>query len=124
MYGTALLCTIDILLEQDLFKKDSSIRNLGLVLSLFIKFTGCIGDLCIDGEDDWKKEVFKIAKKHGIELKGPYAIGYYLEPIKQKVDDEEADVDDARKDMYDWKKIVGTTSSLRFHSSPYPANTS
>lgn len=107
MYGTALLSTIDILLEQDLFKKDSSIRNLGLILSLFIKFTGCIGDLCQDGEDDWKKDVFKIARRHGIELKGPYAIKDYLDPVEETIEDEETDIDNEWEDIYDWKKSVG-----------------
>ena len=74
--GTALLTTIDILVVKDLFKKDSSIRNIGLVLSQWLRFTQGAGDdeLCTGGENNWRYAVVRLADKNKFEITGTAGI--------------------------------------------------
>ena len=90
LQGTALLSTIDVLLEQGLFNQDSSIKNLGLVLSLYIKFTAIHGDeICRDGEHDWRKQVLRMADEHGVEVKGPYGVEEIIQGIRDEMEEDE-----------------------------------
>ena len=121
LFGTALLSTIDVLIQQDLFKEGSSIRNLGLILSLFIGFAeDCCSDLCEKGESDWKKRVVLLAQDHGVEIKGPYGIEEQLQSMRNEIADEKDDGEDEWEDIddsddedghrkwgkWDWKKEV------------------
>ena len=121
LFGTALLSTIDILIQEDLFKEGSSVRNIGLILSLFIGFAeDCCGDLCEKGENDWKKRVVLTAQDHGVEIKGPFGIEEQLQSIRTEIADETDDGEDEWEDIddsddedghrkwgkWDWKKEV------------------
>lgn len=118
LFGTALLSTNDILIQGDLFKEGSSIRNLGLILSLFIGFAeDCCSDLCQEGESDWTKRVVLMAQDHGVEIKGPHGIKEHLQSIRNEIANEKVDGEDEWEDpddedghrkweKWDWKKEV------------------
>ena len=73
LFGTALLTTIDILVQEDLFKfKDLEIRNIAPIIGHFLNFVHDMKDLCRANEDGWKIKVLEQADKHGIK---PHVIG-------------------------------------------------
>lgn len=67
--GTALLTTIDVLIAHGLFTNTSSkIRNLGLILSLFLQFAQ--DEEVQLNEDGWDYVVVKKADTHEVTIKG------------------------------------------------------
>ena len=71
LIGTALLTTIDFLIAQGLFTNTSSkIRNLGLVLSLFLQFAEDEGEIPSCNEDGWNAVVVEKADAHGVTIQG------------------------------------------------------
>ncbi len=71
LIGTALLTTIDFLIAQGLFTSTSSkIRNLGLVLSLFLQFPEDEGETPSCNEDGWNVVVVEKADAHGVTIQG------------------------------------------------------
>ena len=68
LFGTALLTTIDILIEESLFKSaNSDIRNVALILGHFLSFAQDMKEMCRANEDGWRKIVLARADEHGIE---------------------------------------------------------
>lgn len=70
MFGTLLLTCFDILNEQGLFTKDSPIRNIGLVSTLFLDFAlGTWKDADAgNGEAEWTLPVVRALDKAGIDI--------------------------------------------------------
>ncbi|KAL9117753.1 MAG: hypothetical protein Q9187_005708 [Circinaria calcarea] len=108
LIGTALLSTINTLIQEDLFKEGSTIRNLGLILSLFIKFAEeTCSDLCEKGESDWTKRVVLMAQDHGVEIKGPYGIEEQLQNIRKKITGDQDDGEDTEDEWEDIEESDG-----------------
>lgn len=88
LLGAAILSTLDVLKQEG--KLDSKtadpIRNLGLILALWIKFAleSCDDSLCHEGEANWAIAVVKLAKEHGIEIKGPHGIETEVQGLRGK----------------------------------------
>ena len=82
LIGTALLTTIDLLNSQGLFTKNSSkIRNLGLILSMFLEFAKDAGEhIC--NEDGWTYELVKEADAHNVTIQGLVRSSDLVESIR------------------------------------------
>ena len=88
MVGTAILTTIEVLIQYKLFKASSTIRNLSLVLALLIRCTstefneeshGWVGQnhdgpfndqLCLYNENGWASVVIDLVQQHGVGIDG------------------------------------------------------
>ena len=116
LYGTLLLTTLDLLIAQNEFNAGSSIKNLGLVLGLFIRFAVDTGsNFCEDGQDGWTRRVVKVADKHGVIISGPYAMEKTVETIREEMEDEgssseteedwEDDDDDEERSWKTWNWV-------------------
>ena len=87
LFGTALLTTIDILIQERLFKsQDSDIRNVALVLGHFLNFAHDMKETCRANEDGWKTKVLDLADAHDIK---PLMIG--IERVISKIRTSKAD---------------------------------
>jgi len=92
LIGTALLATIDALIKKDLFKNgNSEIRNIGLVLSHFLRFVAETSETCRLNEDGWKAEVVKKADEHGVTIQGLSGVDELIESIYEGVNDSESE---------------------------------
>lgn len=88
--GTAMLSTIDLLIEKGLFvKNDSAIRNIGLVLCRFIEFGQTQDDASMMNENGWVNRIVKMADEHGVVINGKPDIEEVVESIRADVEDEE-----------------------------------
>jgi len=101
LYGVALLSTISLLIKKDEFRENSNIKNLGLILGLFIEFAFSSGsNFCDDsdegeGNDNWTKRVLQLAEKHGVKIAGSWGIEKRIKNLKDEMDtDDEASVDE------------------------------
>lgn len=87
LIGTALLTTLEVLIEHNLFTPPSStnpIRNIGFVLAQFLKSDTAKLDseLCRGNETGWLIEVVKMADEHKVEIKGVFGIEERLRRIR------------------------------------------
>ncbi len=83
--GTALLTTISLLIKHDLFKDDNpTIRNLGLILSQFLRSDACDEDLCASNEHGWRKIVVQLADKHHVTIEGVFGIEKTVDEIRRE----------------------------------------
>lgn len=103
MYGVALLSTISLLIKKDEFREISNIKNLGLILGLFIEFALSSGSqFCDDfdedegeGNENWTKRVLQLAEKHGVKITGSWGIEKRIENLRDEMDtDDEESVDE------------------------------
>lgn len=104
LFGTALLTTIDVLIEKGLFKsEDSDIRNIGLILGHFLKFAHDSKEMCMANEDGWKKIVLERADEHGIK---PHmtSIDHIISEIRESNDDTNSDEDETPRPEKGTKK--------------------
>ena len=97
LMGTAVIHALNLLISVKQFTPDSSLRNLGMVLALLIKWPMDI-DFFPEGEDGWIEQVIKLAKEHNVQIKGPYDIEKLLE---EREDDIDTDQDNGKK----WKNV-------------------
>ena len=71
LIGTALLSTIDALIKHNLFNNNETpIRNINLILSLYLIFASDWKDMCKYNELGWTIEVIRRAEKYNIPLTG------------------------------------------------------
>ena len=92
LIGTALLTTIDVLIAQGLFTNTSSkIRNLGLVLSLFLQFVEDEGETASCNEDGWKAVVVERADACGVIIQGLVDIDELVQDIRDSAYDSDSD---------------------------------
>ncbi|KAL8650805.1 MAG: hypothetical protein Q9226_004984 [Calogaya cf. arnoldii] len=113
LIGTSLLTVIELLKDHNLFKSQgSAIRNLGLIVALFIEFAHTLREQCRLNEDGWVIPVMKAAESCSIGIKGPENIKVTLETIKQSISKDDntvqengkppksrADINKAKKNM-------------------------
>ena len=96
LQGVAFLTVIDVAISQGQFKKDSKLRNLGLVLGLLIKYAKHrIPEIDEFGEAGWTQVIVRLADKHGVEIKGPWGIEKDVESIRDALDPESEDEDES-----------------------------
>ena len=103
IFGTALLSALSVLAEHCLLTKDSPVRNIGLIISLFIRF-GHNWENCGQGigETGWMLVAVKIADKYGIELKESIGIEEKIEELRDELDnDDDEDGDNTCPDNLD-----------------------
>ena len=93
LIGTALLTTIDVLIEKGLFANNSKIRNIGLILSMFLQFAVDESDTSCN-EDGWKAVVVEKADAHGVTIQGLMGIEMLIQGIKDNAEDSDSDEED------------------------------
>lgn len=82
LIGTALLTTIDVLIQKDLFKNSSKIRNIGLILSMFLQFSADETEIAEYNEDFWTTKVVEKADEHGVTIQGLVGIDELVQAIR------------------------------------------
>ena len=95
LIGTALLTTIDVLIEEGLFTNSSKIRNIGLILSMFLQFAADESDIPSCNEDGWKAIVVEKADAHGVTIQGLVGIEELVQDIRDNADDSDSDDSDS-----------------------------
>ncbi|KAF5565734.1 hypothetical protein FPHYL_4135 [Fusarium phyllophilum] len=86
--GDLILATIEALKKQDVFKPDSEIRNLGLVLFMFIRWGREQSDYGVEEENwSWIYKIIDLAEEAGIKLTAPHNFEKDLEDIKDHRDE-------------------------------------
>ncbi len=92
LIGTALLTTIDVLIQKADFTNDSSkIRNIGLILSMFLQFAEDEGEIPSCNEDGWKAVVVEKADAHGVTIEGLVGIDELVQDIRDDANDSDTD---------------------------------
>lgn len=96
-----LLSIITLLIKKNEFCENGNIKNLGLILGLFIEFATSSGSTFCDednegeGNDGWTKRVLQLASKHGVKIAGPWGIEKRTKEIEEEMDsDDEVSVDE------------------------------
>ncbi|KAG9496001.1 hypothetical protein J7337_012572 [Fusarium musae] len=81
--GALILATIEVLKKEDVFKPDSEIHNLGLVLFMFIRWGREQSDYGVDEENwSWIYKIIDLAEEAGIKLTAPHNFEKEREDIK------------------------------------------
>jgi hypothetical protein len=106
--GSAVLAAVDFLIEKGQFKQGSEIRNLGLVLALYLSFAQKQHGL-FDEEVEWRFALVKRAETHGVTLTGPFDARAVLD----KVAEDEPVEDMAKFKNIKWKNEVRVAYEYR-----------
>ncbi|KAL8835928.1 MAG: hypothetical protein Q9176_006612 [Flavoplaca citrina] len=88
LIGTALLTTIDLLTTNHLFHPDSSIRNIGFILGLFLEFVTGYEEACEGDEDGWRFVVVRRMDAVGVEVSGTERVVGIVEGLREIVQEE------------------------------------
>ncbi|CVL10013.1 uncharacterized protein FPRN_13571 [Fusarium proliferatum] len=81
--GALILATIEALKKQDVFKPDSEIHNLGLVLFMFIRWGREQSDYGVEEENwSWIYKIIDLAEEARIKLTAPHNFEKDYEEIK------------------------------------------
>ena len=94
LIGTALLTTIDVLIEKGLFTNSSKIRNIGLILSMFLQFAADESEIADYNEDGWNTVVVEKADEHGVTIQGLVGIDELVQAIRDECHDSDSDEED------------------------------
>ncbi|KAL1868795.1 hypothetical protein Plec18167_008100 [Paecilomyces lecythidis] len=96
LVGKALLTGLNILKTRQLLKPynpevGGGIRNISLILALFVRFAKSWDDIGGSqyGEIKWVSKVGKLAKENGIDIKGPYNFDQVAEKMLQEEEEED-----------------------------------
>jgi hypothetical protein len=108
LIGRSFLTNLNELDLAGLLKAGSDVKDLGFVISLYIRFAGnCEGSG--DDEDlDWRKEVIAYAKKAGVDLAatGCYGTEKWVKAVEEETGEIDALEGASKADRWDWKKNV------------------
>ena len=108
LQGVAFLTVIEFLISKNEFGNKSSLRNLGLVLALLIRYVvRNIPEINEDGEGDWAKKIVRLAIEHGVKIQGTYGIDDDIAELGDDMmgeDEEMDDEDEEEEDLWTWKK--------------------
>ncbi|KLO85125.1 uncharacterized protein Y057_4210 [Fusarium fujikuroi] len=98
--GALILATIEALKKQDVFKPDSEIRNLGLVLFMFIRWGREQSDYGVE-EENWSRiyKIIDLAEEAGIKLTAPHNF--------------EKDYFEIKDHLEEWAQRMGKWNNLR-----------
>lgn len=119
LIGRSFLTTLAELDRVQQLREDTPIKDLGLVMSLYLSWADDLSDYSIDeGNFNWRREIVAYAKHAQVDLvaTGCYGVGDKLEALE----DEELDGSiepmgrSTKADRWDWKKSVRA-----FHSQPW-----
>ena len=115
LIGLSFVAMLNELDRADLLKADSRIRDLGLVMASYIRWSDSWKEFA-PGEDedemDWPEGVVAYAKKAGIDLEN---VGVYgVKDRLTEIGTVEPLEGDAKADRWGWKKKVSFTPT---HSS-------
>ncbi|KAI1871409.1 uncharacterized protein JN550_004403 [Neoarthrinium moseri] len=110
LIGLSFLATLNEIDKASLLKKDSTIKDLGLVMSLYLQWSNGLGDYGIDGEENigWRKDVVAYAKKARVDLEanGCFGIGKVVKLLDEEHDGIEPLPGAAKADRWGWKKTL------------------
>ena len=103
--------TLSLAIERKDFKPDSNIKNLGVILSMFIRFAN---DKSSNGGAGWTWNVVQLADKHKVELKGLHGFDETVERIRDSGEDGGEDEENMGLGKYasvdgpgaPWKDVV------------------
>ncbi|KAI8711667.1 hypothetical protein NCS52_01430800 [Fusarium sp. LHS14.1] len=112
LIGYLVVAAMEALKKEGVFKPDSEIRNLGLVLAMFIQWGH--GELPYGFEEElcsWAYKLLDMADEAGIDLTGPPR---YEKAIKKIIDER----DRKAKAMKKWDKVNWATK-LRAYTSKH-----
>ena len=94
LIGTALLTAIHVLIQKSLFRDPCPrVRNVGLVLSLFLRFAQDWKESCYYNEDGWKYLVLQIAAQHQVPISGLAGIEEVIVGIQDSARDSDSELD-------------------------------
>ena len=103
LQGRLVVSFFRFLIQLDLFKNDSPIRNIGLVAALWIRYfkTQTHPDL-EPSPRRWCPEIVRLADEHSLEMYGPSNIAELCEEIREdRIDEEEDSSGSAEQDSDD-----------------------
>lgn len=105
LVGSAFLSVLDVIDHAKELKPDSAYRDLGLVMSLYLKWSQ---DLPVDsdGDENWREKVVAYANKGGIDLKASGCLG-----IMDSLEEFD-DVEPLQKKPVGWWKWASNVSIL------------
>lgn len=117
LVGRGFLSMLNTLDRGDLLKPASKIKDISLVMALYLRVFQLFRDSYFELEDAmWAMHVISYADKHGIKISGPHNTEKHIEAIKSlcadAVDDNGRAVGFPRAgvDRWRWKKQVGQTA--------------
>lgn len=103
LIGYMVIAAVEALKKEGVFKPDSEIRNLGLVLAMFIQWA--YGELPYGFDEElcsWAYKLLDMADEAGIDLNGP---ARYEKAIKKIMDER----DRKAKGMKKWNNVNWAT---------------
>ncbi|KAH6653074.1 hypothetical protein BKA67DRAFT_568491 [Truncatella angustata] len=108
LIGRSILATLNELDLAGLLKADSSIKDLSLIISLYIYWSDDLGDMGIEESEDlkWRVELLAYAKKAKLDLEaaGVYGIGEKIESLEEEYDEIAPLAGAAKADRWGWKQ--------------------
>ncbi|KAI4256995.1 MAG: hypothetical protein L6R42_005907 [Xanthoria sp. 1 TBL-2021] len=97
LIGTAILTTIDHLVDAELFGPNSAIRNVGFIIGLFFEFVVAYEETCESIEDGWRFVVVRKLDEFDIKIRGLKGAERIAEGLREIALEEEA-MDQAEKE--------------------------
>ena len=85
----AVLSFVRYLINDGHFVKDSPLRNLGLMLGLWIRHDYKLVQFDLEEADWWSMDIVRLADKHAVPIYGPSGIEEVLAVIREGVSDQE-----------------------------------
>jgi hypothetical protein len=126
-----ILSTISYLIQKKEFHPESKLKNIAMVLGLYVMFAEDVGRSVCENDDDWSSwtawqgKIVKLAQEHNIQIqgKGPYGVDKVYQEIEaSNADEEESESDSGDEDeedapdgfrkwsKWDWKTEVSGTA--------------
>lgn len=104
LIGYAVLTGLHAVDKAGKLTKNSEIRGLGLVMTLYLRWSHGLDENADDEEDlTWRENVVAYAKKAGIDLK---TVGCAMDRELEDIGDAEPLENSKKADRWDWKKVV------------------
>ena len=102
LQGRLVVSFLRFLIKQDLFKDDSRLRNLGLIVALWIRYFKEQTHPDLEPTPKrWYHEIVRLADEHSVETYGPSTIAELREEIRASDSDEEEDLSGSDEDSDD-----------------------
>jgi hypothetical protein len=99
LLGYAILATMDVLKKNDLLKADSKVKDLSLVLAMYLEMVAQWEEM--EDELDWRVPMIQKAEANGIKLSEPNGIEDRVTTLKEEYNGEDVDWTD-----FEWKEKV------------------
>ncbi|KAF1811723.1 hypothetical protein P152DRAFT_474446 [Eremomyces bilateralis CBS 781.70] len=102
LVGQALLTGLNVLERADLLKPDSKIKNIGLVVGLFLSLAAMHTDAMDD--EEWPSQAIAYCKSHNVEIKGLYDSDELVAQADEGLDLEDFE-DPPGPDRFNFKRM-------------------